>query len=96
MGIPYNSYQANRRGRKPVIDETDPRNEASNRRKILYKCYDGLSVRRLERMVSKSNERSPSNETRNCPTTNRIQHVERDNSTVVYQVNSTDDDTVFL
>jgi len=48
-------------------------------------------------VVLSPHERSPSNETRNCPTTNQIQHVERDNSTVVHQVpRSTDDDTVFL
>jgi len=48
-------------------------------------------------MVLSPHERSSSNETRNCSTTIRIQHVERDNSTVVYQAPcSTDDDTVFL
>jgi len=34
--------------------------------------------------------------TRYCTTTNRIQHVERDNSTVVQVPSSTDDDTVFV
>jgi len=97
MGTPYKSYRANRRSRKPVNNETECRYETGDRRKIF--CDGRLQVPLCgsTRMVLSPHERSPPNETRNCSATNRIQHVERDNSTVIHQVPcSTDDDAVFL
>jgi len=97
MGTPYKSYRANRRSRKPVNNETECRYEADERQKVVRLNYNRIPQRGSTRMVPSPHERSSSNETRNCSTTNRLQHVVRDNSTVVHQVpRSTDDDTVFL
>jgi hypothetical protein len=90
MGTPYKSYRADRRKCQPVIDETERGSETTNRREVLRVGNKRIYVRGSEGILLPPDQRSESDETGNCPTCHRVDHVEGRNASTVGQVPHTD------
>ena len=92
MGTPHKSLRTNRRGRKPVNNETERGSKTSDWRQVVRHCCDGIHVRGSPRVVLSSDSGTTTDEKKNCATSQRIQHVERSYSFDLTQVPDSDND----